>query len=138
MSGILSNGLSLLDLVKHALRTIIEGLNEDDRLGVVIFSDQAQIVQEMIPMRLENKMITWGTDVLRDCSSRASSSRPKCSVRALSSTTFPSSSGALISTKKLDTRKLHVQERFHILNAAQGAGRDMSVTAGENKRRGCK
>jgi hypothetical protein len=36
-------GLSVLDLTKHAARTIIQTLNEKDRLGVVTFSSDAKV-----------------------------------------------------------------------------------------------
>ncbi len=36
-------GLSVLDLVKHAARTILETLDEKDRLGIVTFSAQAKV-----------------------------------------------------------------------------------------------
>jgi len=36
-------GLSVLDLTKHAARTIMETLNEHDRLGIVTFSDEAKV-----------------------------------------------------------------------------------------------
>ena len=38
-----SNGLSVLDLVKHASRTILETLNENDRLAIVTFSSDAKV-----------------------------------------------------------------------------------------------
>lgn len=50
-----STGLSVLDLVKHAALTIIETLDERDRLGIVEFADQASIVQELLVMTDENK-----------------------------------------------------------------------------------
>ena len=34
-AGVESSGLSMLDIVKHAVRTIVEALNPCDRLGVV-------------------------------------------------------------------------------------------------------
>jgi len=37
------NGLSVLDLVKHASLTIVESLNENDRLGIVTFSSSAKV-----------------------------------------------------------------------------------------------
>ena len=37
------SGLSVLDLTKHAARTIIETLNENDRLGVVAFASEARV-----------------------------------------------------------------------------------------------
>jgi Mg-chelatase subunit ChlD len=36
-------GLSVLDLVKHAARTILETLGPGDRLGIVTFSDDATV-----------------------------------------------------------------------------------------------
>jgi Mg-chelatase subunit ChlD len=53
------NGLSVLDLVKHAARTIIESLNENDRLGLVTFSTDARVVQNLLPMTKKNKEGTW-------------------------------------------------------------------------------
>ncbi|KAI1827086.1 U-box domain-containing protein [Xylaria intraflava] len=43
-------GLSILDLVKHAARTIVSTLNENDRLGIVTFESGPQIVQELTSM----------------------------------------------------------------------------------------
>lgn len=34
-------GLSVLDLTKHAARTVLETLGKEDRLGIVTFSDNA-------------------------------------------------------------------------------------------------
>ncbi|KXH38565.1 von Willebrand factor type A domain-containing protein [Colletotrichum simmondsii] len=48
-------GLSVLDLVKHAALTIVETLDEGDRLGIVTFASQVKIVQELIPMNKKNK-----------------------------------------------------------------------------------
>lgn len=36
-------GLSVLDLTKHGARTVIETLNQKDRLGVVTFSSDAKV-----------------------------------------------------------------------------------------------
>lgn len=36
-------GLSVLDLVKHAARTIVETLDENDRLGIVTFSLHSEV-----------------------------------------------------------------------------------------------
>lgn len=38
-----SAGLSVLDLVKHAAKTILETLGSRDRLGIVTFSDDAEV-----------------------------------------------------------------------------------------------
>ena len=37
-------GLSYLDVLKHAVKTIIETLGESDRFGLVSFSDIAQVL----------------------------------------------------------------------------------------------
>jgi uncharacterized protein YegL len=51
------NGLSVLDLVKHAARTILETLDDTDRLGIVTFSTDAKTVQNLLPMTKENKAL---------------------------------------------------------------------------------
>jgi Mg-chelatase subunit ChlD len=51
------NGLTVLDLTKHAARTILETLDEGDCLGVVTFSSEIEIIQELIPMTPENKKL---------------------------------------------------------------------------------
>lgn len=56
-----SAGLSVLDLVKHAAMTIIESLDEGDRLGVVTFSSRSSINQGLTVMTDENKEITRDT-----------------------------------------------------------------------------
>ncbi|KAI1810330.1 U-box domain-containing protein [Poronia punctata] len=43
-------GLTALDLTKHAARTIMATLNENDRLGIVTFSFDAEVVQPLVPM----------------------------------------------------------------------------------------
>ena len=53
-----SPGLSVLDLVKHATRTIIESLDEGDRLGIVTFCSKSRVVQELTVMTDENKGLT--------------------------------------------------------------------------------
>lgn len=49
------NGLTVLDLTKHAARTILETLDSRDRLGLVTFSTEAKVVQRLVPMTKENK-----------------------------------------------------------------------------------
>ncbi|KAK3385192.1 hypothetical protein B0H63DRAFT_522535 [Podospora didyma] len=51
-------GLSVLDLTKHAARTILETLNKNDRLGIVTFSYTARCMQNLIPMTKRNKKST--------------------------------------------------------------------------------
>lgn len=52
------NGLSVLDLVKHAARTILETLDDTDRLAIVTFSTNAKLVQRLLPMTKANKALT--------------------------------------------------------------------------------
>ncbi len=49
------NGLSILDVVGHAALTIVETMNERDRLSIVTFSADAQVVQSLEFMTDENK-----------------------------------------------------------------------------------
>ena len=53
-----SAGLSVLDLTKHAARTILAPLNENDRLALVTFSADASIVQELTFMNKKGKKDT--------------------------------------------------------------------------------
>ncbi|GBF60272.1 hypothetical protein TMEN_2689 [Trichophyton mentagrophytes] len=48
-------GLSILDLTKHAAKTIIETLNEKDRLAVVTFCTEVNVAFELDSMNKENK-----------------------------------------------------------------------------------
>lgn len=41
-------GLSVLDLVKHSARTIIEILNDEDRLGIVTYSNSAEVGSDLL------------------------------------------------------------------------------------------
>ncbi|KAI5860913.1 hint-domain-containing protein [Durotheca rogersii] len=50
-------GLSVMDLTKHAARTILSTLDEGDRLGIVTFSTNARIVQKLQPMTEKNKAL---------------------------------------------------------------------------------
>ncbi|KAF5008608.1 hypothetical protein FDECE_5116, partial [Fusarium decemcellulare] len=50
-----NTGLSVLDLTKHAARTIIETMNEGDRLGIVTFGSKAKVLQPLLPMTNANK-----------------------------------------------------------------------------------
>lgn len=50
-----STGLSVLDLVKHACRTILSTLDERDRLAIITFSNNATEIQELTIMNDENK-----------------------------------------------------------------------------------
>jgi hypothetical protein len=48
-------GLSILDLVKHAVRTVISSLGDDDSLSLVSFSTQAKIELEVTKMNEAGK-----------------------------------------------------------------------------------
>ncbi|WDK22534.1 von Willebrand factor type A domain-containing protein [Colletotrichum graminicola] len=50
-------GLSVLDLVKHAARTVLETLNDGDRLGIVTFASKAKVLQKLTPMDAKNKAL---------------------------------------------------------------------------------
>jgi len=43
-------GFSILDLVKHSVRTIISSLGDEDKLALVSFTDEAQVVLELTKM----------------------------------------------------------------------------------------
>ncbi|KAK5662315.1 hypothetical protein OQA88_8221 [Cercophora sp. LCS_1] len=51
-------GLTVLDLTKHAAKTILETLNEKDRLGIVTFAGDAKVLQKLQPMTDANKKNT--------------------------------------------------------------------------------
>ncbi|KAI0408505.1 U-box domain-containing protein [Xylaria palmicola] len=48
-------GLSILDLAKHAARTIVSTLNVGDRLAIVTFSRTAEVVQGLVEMSEDRK-----------------------------------------------------------------------------------
>ncbi|KAI1637784.1 hint-domain-containing protein [Biscogniauxia mediterranea] len=48
-------GFTILDLVKHAAHTIVETLNEGDRLGIVTFSSRVEVIQGLVEMTDANK-----------------------------------------------------------------------------------
>ena len=48
--GVEASGLTLLDIVKHAAKTIINTLNENDRLSIVSYSNNAETLFDLIPM----------------------------------------------------------------------------------------
>ncbi|KAJ1310373.1 hypothetical protein OPQ81_007111 [Rhizoctonia solani] len=56
-----TTGLSVLDVVKHATRTIIESMSDDDRIAVVTFSDSAEIVAPLTYMNKRNRERVWNT-----------------------------------------------------------------------------
>eukprot|EP00980_Cylindrotheca_fusiformis_P029720 scaffold23781_cov196-Cylindrotheca_fusiformis.AAC.1 len=52
-----SSGLSLLDMVKHATKTVIASLGPNDKLAIVTYSDMAQIRLPLTKMTEANKGI---------------------------------------------------------------------------------
>lgn len=48
-------GLSILDLVKHASRTILETLGPQDRLGIVTFTNRA-LVRSLLPATILTRL----------------------------------------------------------------------------------
>ncbi len=50
-----SHGLSILDITKHALRTIVYCLDSDDRFALISYSDSARVEYELNFMTPENK-----------------------------------------------------------------------------------
>ena len=48
--GLEAHGLSLLDVVKHAVTTVISVLEPTDRLSLVAYSSEARLVFDLIPM----------------------------------------------------------------------------------------
>ncbi|ATY65242.1 U-box domain-containing [Cordyceps militaris] len=51
-----NNGISVLDLVKHAARMIVEAMTEHDCLSIVTFAKDAQLLQPLVYMTAENKI----------------------------------------------------------------------------------
>lgn len=49
-AGVESSGLCILDIVKHAVKTIIQVLGVDDRLSVVSYSNSATVIFDLLKM----------------------------------------------------------------------------------------
>eukprot|EP01130_Rhizamoeba_saxonica_P002217 TRINITY_DN12067_c0_g1_i1.p1 TRINITY_DN12067_c0_g1~~TRINITY_DN12067_c0_g1_i1.p1 ORF type:complete len:757 (-),score=186.65 TRINITY_DN12067_c0_g1_i1:30-2300(-) len=56
--GIESDGLSLLDMVKHAVKSIIVNMRDDDRIALVSYSTRASIVFDLLPMTEDNRQLS--------------------------------------------------------------------------------
>lgn len=54
-AGVENSGLSMLDVVKHAVKTIVEVLEPDDRLAIVKYSNAADVVKPLTIMNAEGK-----------------------------------------------------------------------------------
>jgi Mg-chelatase subunit ChlD len=61
------NGLSILDITKHAVKTVMHTLTADDRMAVVVFNDKALIACELTYMTKEGR---------RNCVSKLDSQNP--------------------------------------------------------------
>jgi hypothetical protein len=92
-----SDGLSYLDIVKHAVKTVIHMLGDDDRLALVAFDDKAELafasdfmnaagrkraVEALEDLRPRGRTSIWnglkaGLDALRTCEDAGKQSRPK-------------------------------------------------------------
>mmetsp|Transcript_159585 Transcript_159585/g.306384 ORF Transcript_159585/g.306384 Transcript_159585/m.306384 type:complete len:618 (-) Transcript_159585:55-1908(-) len=55
--GTESNGLSLMDVAKHAVRTIIHTLSPQDRLSIVTFCERATTVMDLTAMNDDGKAL---------------------------------------------------------------------------------
>uniref|UniRef100_A0A7S2NUF9 VWFA domain-containing protein n=1 Tax=Leptocylindrus danicus TaxID=163516 RepID=A0A7S2NUF9_9STRA len=55
------SGLTLLDIVKHSTRTVIETLKPNDMLAVVAYADSADVVLPLTKMTPENRAAAWRT-----------------------------------------------------------------------------
>ena len=54
-----ASGLSQLDVVKHASRTILESLREGDQVAVIAFASDVRTVFSLAPMTFENRNLAW-------------------------------------------------------------------------------
>ena len=52
-----SSGLTILDVVKHAVHTIIKSMEKDDKLALVIFSSNAEIALDLTNMDSNGRSI---------------------------------------------------------------------------------
>jgi len=48
-------GFTILDITKHAIRTVIESMKTGDRISIITFSDTSNIVCNMMPVTMFNK-----------------------------------------------------------------------------------
>lgn len=49
------HGLSLLDIVKHAVKTVVHSLEAKDRFSLVVFSTTARVVFDLTPIDQASK-----------------------------------------------------------------------------------
>ncbi|KAJ3143777.1 hypothetical protein HK101_003097 [Irineochytrium annulatum] len=61
-----NTGLTILDVVKHAVKTVVGSLGEEDRLAIVSFSDAAKVEHPLSSMSKRNQKVAMDTlDTLR-------------------------------------------------------------------------
>ena len=53
------SGLSQLDVVKHATRTVLESLNERDHVAIVAFASDVHTVVPLQPCTAQNRVTAW-------------------------------------------------------------------------------
>jgi hypothetical protein len=53
---VISDGFSILDLVKHAVKTIINTLTDDDRVSIVTFNTDSKVEMKLTNMTESNKL----------------------------------------------------------------------------------
>ena len=51
---VMEGGLTMLDVVKHAVRTVMHTLQAGDRMSLVTFSDEAGLDEGLLPLTLSN------------------------------------------------------------------------------------
>ena len=51
----IKNGFSVMDIVKHALKTIVNTLRDQDRLALVVFDHEVEILFTLSEMTKEGK-----------------------------------------------------------------------------------
>lgn len=57
VQGVESTGLSMLDIVKHAVRTVLTTLGDHDRFGLVTFSTQGKVSFQLMYMNAAGKAL---------------------------------------------------------------------------------
>lgn len=58
--GVESSGLNMLDIVKHAVKTVITTMNDNDRISIVTYSSAATLVCPLVQMTSTGKSNTIG------------------------------------------------------------------------------
>jgi hypothetical protein len=72
-----NDGLSLLDIVRHAVATITHTLNQQDRLSIVAYSTAAQVLCELTSMTDSACHTLAATFHVAHCTSRVVGTMPR-------------------------------------------------------------